>query len=380
MKILVAPDKYKGSLNSFEISEIVKNTILEVDNSHNVFCFPMADGGDGTIDIIKNYIDLEKIGLNVYDPIFREIKSEYYISKDNKTAFIEMAKASGLELLKPEEQNCCYTSTFGTGQLIKDAILKGVSEIVLTIGGSATNDAGIGIASALGYQFFDSSDNELKPTGINLQKIDWIEDKNVIKQIKDVKFKIACDVNNSFYGKKGSAFVYASQKGASFPEIEILDLGLKNIAKIIKKTKNIDLQKLKYTGAAGGLGGGAIAFLNAQLVSGTNMLIGISKIKEHLDNTDLIITGEGKIDNQTKYGKVINGISQLAKKNKIPCIAICGSVELSLDEMKDLDIAFISSIVNKPCNLKEAYNTTKENLRKNIYGIFKLLKGCAEIT
>ncbi len=232
MKIVVAPDKFKGSLTGLEFCDAVEEGLNAILQNPEILKMPLADGGDGTIEILDYHLKGEHIKVIVSDPLFRPIKASYFFIPETKTAFVEMAEASGMKLLNATDQNCMNTSTFGTGELILDAIQKGANNIVIGIGGSATNDCGIGMAAALGFKFLDKSKNELKPIGRNLIKIESIDHSQVSRELKNAQFKIACDVTNPLFGENGAAYVYASQKGASKLEVELLDKGLRNLADI----------------------------------------------------------------------------------------------------------------------------------------------------
>ncbi|MCF6296801.1 MAG: glycerate kinase [Flavobacteriaceae bacterium] len=363
MKFILAPDKYKGSLTGIEFCNAVEEGIKSVLPKAEIVKMPLADGGDGTIDILNYHLKGEIIKIKVNDPLFRSIEAPYLLSKSSQTAFIEMAQASGMHLLSKEEQNCFHTTSYGTGELIHDAIKKGVKTIVLGIGGSATNDCGIGMASALGYKFIDKNGKEINPIGKNLLKIHKIDASNVIGKLKTINFKIASDVTNPLYGKNGAAFIYAPQKGANTHEIKLLNQGLENIANIIFNQFNINVQKIEGSGAAGGMGAGGIAFLNA------NLLLGIELIKELIDfdnkikDADWVITGEGKLDQQTFSGKTIQGVMTSAKKYNIPVAAFCGSISLLKKEQSDLGISYVSSIIEKAKNLDDAIANSYKYLK-----------------
>ena len=265
MKFVLAPDKYKGSLTGLEFCNAVEKGIKQVFPKVNIIKLPLADGGDGTIDVVRNYLNADLVALQVLDPLFRQIQSSYLLSSDKKIAFIEMSEASGYKLLQKSELNCMHTTTIGTGELIVEALNKGVKEIIIGIGGSATNDGGIGVASALGYEFLDNNGNILKPIGSNLYRVATIRKTSIHKRLESVKVNVACDVSNPFYGPNGAAHVYGPQKGVNSSEVELLDAGLKNLAKVIKSNLEIDIQNIKGSGAAGGLGGGAVAFLKCQI-------------------------------------------------------------------------------------------------------------------
>ena len=325
MKILIAPDKFKGSLSALEVCNALAKGLKKHKDKLTILACPMADGGDGSLETINHYFNLEPVEITVNDPLFRPIRSTYYRSE--KTAYIGMSAASGLVLLQEGERNCMMTSSFGTGELIADAVKNGATTINLFIGGSATNDGGIGIASALGYRFYDASCNLLSPTGQNLLLISRIDTSQVNFDPQEVQVKVICDVTNPFYGNNGAAHIYAAQKGANLIEIEQLNQGLVNLASKLLVSKNADIADIPGAGAAGGVGGGAIAFLGAQLISGIQYFIEITQLERLINDCDLVITGEGKLDSQTEHGKVISGVCDLAKKYNKHIIAVCGDEE-----------------------------------------------------
>ncbi len=326
MKVLIAPDKFKGSLSAMEVCNAIEKGIKKVDSTIDTIKHPLADGGEGTLAILQNYFDLKTVTVSVKDPLFRTISAKYMVSKD--TAFIEMANASGLQLLKENEKNCSNTTTYGTGQLILDAIDKNFYNIVLFIGGSATNDGGIGMAAALGYQFLDKNNIEINPIGKEIGAIENIKKDNLKFEIETLNVTVICDVKNPLFGKNGAAYVYGPQKGTSKREIENLDLGLQNFNRQVKKHLGKEVGIIPGSGAAGGLGAGAIAFLNAKIQSGIDFVMEETGFDELLkSNIDLIITGEGSLDKQTIEGKVIKGISDRAKQYDIPVSIIAGIIE-----------------------------------------------------
>ena len=362
MKFIIAPDKFKGSLTGSEFCDAVEEGIKRVFPKAIILKKPLADGGDGTLAVIKDYLKAEWIEVEVQDPLFRPIPSQYLFSETSKTAYIEMSEASGLKLLSIEELNCMNTSSFGTGELILNAIKKGAEKIILGIGGSATNDGGMGIGQALGIQFLDSANKPLKPIGKNLNNIQKINIEQLNELVHKTKFRVACDVTNPLYGNEGAANVFASQKGADDSEIFLLDQGLRTLGRIIKKQFNIDVQKTPGSGAAGGLGGGAIAFLNASLVSGIDLVKELANFDKDLENTDWIITGEGKLDDQTFFGKAITGVIQSARKKQIPVAALCGSVSLSESEIIKLGLDYCAAITKEGTPLDEAMLLVYNNL------------------
>ncbi|MCY1635196.1 glycerate kinase [Marinifilum sp. D737] len=339
-KIIIAPDKFKGSLTGLQFCDAIERGIRKHVPDIEMEKLPLADGGDGTIEVLQYYLDGEMISLDVNDPLGREVNASYLYSKAKKTAFIEMAEASGIRLLSDKEANPLKTSTYGTGELIKDALEKGVEHIILGIGGSATNDAGMGMARALGYRFFDKDNKELLGIGKDLQKIENIDVSGVHPRIKEVNFELACDVDNPLYGPNGAAYVYSPQKGASSKMVMELDNGLIVFNEVVKSQFQLDLQNIKGAGAAGGLGAGCILFLGAHLNSGIELIKNEADFDQKIKGADWIITGEGKLDSQTFSGKVIRGVLDSLEGQKLALF--CALVDLSEEEKNDMQVDYIS--------------------------------------
>ena len=365
MKILLAPDSFKDAISSIDFCKAAHKGIKNVDAAINCLSFPLADGGEGTAQILTSHFKGTTHSLVVQNPTFSPVEATYGITPDGKTAFIDMAVASGLQLLAPEKRNCYFTTTFGTGELIKDAIEKGVKHIVLGIGSSATNDAGIGMAAALGYRFLDRHDDPIIPIGEYLRKIKRIDASQVLPTLSTVKFTVACDVDNPLYGKNGAAYIYGPQKGANKEEIDMLDKGLQNFATVVKQDLNLDIADLPGAGAAGGMGAGTMVFLNATLKKGIHLVMDLMNFDEALQDADLIITGEGKIDEQSLSGKVVKGVAQKGNTNNIPVFALCGQLEADATLLKKLGIDFAMSIVDKPCSLEESIANTAKGIEKS---------------
>lgn len=376
MKILLAPDKFKGSLDAPQVCEAMTEGIRMVSNEIEVVSLPMADGGEGTLDLLLWYSAGKKYQAKVQDPLGRIIEADYGISDDGKTAFIEMATASGLQLLNAKERNPLQTSTFGTGELIKVVIEKGVENIILGIGGSATTDAGIGMAAALGWQFFDETEKILAPIGENLIKIKTIKSptKTASSESRKLNIIVACDVTNPLFGENGAAYIYGPQKGADKQAVKLLDDGLQNIATIIKRDFGKNFAQKEGTGAAGGLGFGTMAFLDAELKEGVKLLMDFCNFDEKLKDVDLIITGEGKIDLQTLQGKLIKGITNRAKQSKIPIAAICGTLDVSPQELQAIGVNYATSILNRPMNLDDALKYAHEGVQNATFYLVNLLR------
>jgi glycerate kinase len=370
MRVLIAPDKFKGSLSALEVCLAIENGIKKFDSSIETIKHPLADGGEGTLDILQNYFELKTVEVLVKNPLFRDVTATYIISDD--VAYIEMSSVSGLQLLKEEEKNCYYTTTFGTGQLILDAVQKGFKNIVLFIGGSATNDAGIGMAIALGYQFYNAANESVEPIGKSLLSINRIENDKLLFNLKDINFTVVCDVKNPLYGPNGAAYVYGGQKGASLEEIETLDLGLQNFSKQLSKYLHKEVADIPGAGAAGGLGAGAVCFLNATIKSGIDFVIEQTGFDELLKNqVDLIITGEGSVDKQTIEGKVIKGISQRAIQNQIPFSIIAGIVKDRKLIQENLHPKSIASIVELGVTTEDAMENASLHISSIAYKMIK---------
>ncbi len=369
MKILIAPDKFKGSLSSKALCDAIESGIHKFDPTIKTVKHPLADGGDGSLDILEQHLALKTIEIKVQDPLFRSIKAQYKIN--NHTAYIEMATASGLVLLTQNERNCMYTTTFGTGELIRDAIQKGVDTIYLFIGGSATCDVGIGMATALGYQFLDKNGKPLQPIAKNLIKIATILPPKDIEKIQKVNFITLCDVDNPLYGPRGSAHVFAAQKGANSQEIKELDTGLKHFADLVKKQLDEDISQVPGAGAAGGIGGGSIAFLKAKLQSGIKTMLDITEFDKVLEGTNIIFTGEGKIDQQTFNGKVVHGVAKKALSKDIPIYIIAGASTLSNVEIESLSIKKLRTVLSASKTKEEAFTNTKNIVEQLAYEMIK---------
>ncbi len=375
MKIIIAPDKFKGSLTSIEACNAIKSGILEADNNIELLLFPMADGGDGFAAVLKYYLHTETQFVKTTDPIGRNIPATYEWNKNDLTAIIELASASGLVILKKEEQNPLVTSTFGTGLLIIDAVKKGANKIILGIGGSATNDAGAGILSAMGFKFLDNRDNVLKPTGENLIRVEKIVCPAFLPP---VKIEIGCDVNNPLYGPQGAAYIFSPQKGAAAKDVKTLDNGLKHFSKIIEKQTGKDISAIPGTGAAGGIAAGLMTFLDVSLLEGTSLILNASGIEKFINGVDLIITGEGKLDQQSFGGKTISAITSMAKEKNIPVAALCGKLELKETEWNKLGLSAAIGIMDTSISEEESMRMARVLIKEKAKSILPLLKSIVE--
>ncbi len=354
MKFVIAPDKFKYSLTGIEFCKAVTEGIIKILPDAKIIQLPMADGGDGTLEVINYYLNGNKFSVIVNNPLFNSISASYLIDRKTHTAYVEMAESSGLKLIKAGDRDCKNTTTLGTGELIIDAIKQGAKKIILGLGGSATNDCGMGMAVALGYRFYDQHSSEVRPIGKNLSSVVRIDDSHVISELKGVTFIIACDVTNPLYGNQGAAHVYAEQKGASKEDIEMLDQGLFDFSKILDKHFGITSQQIIGAGAAGGLGIGSVVFLNGKLTSGINLIKDLAHFDEKAKDADWIITGEGRLDNQTLAGKVIAGILDSTKETQIKVAAFCGSIEPEKSKLEELGISYAATVINEAKNIDDA--------------------------
>lgn len=364
MRVLIAPDKFKGTLTAAEVCEAVSLGILDYDKDIEIVTHPLADGGEGTLDLLESALILKRITVQVRDPLYRSIES-YYL-KNESSAFIEMALASGLQLLKPEERNPLKTSTHGTGELIRHAIEHGVKHIYLMIGGSATNDGGVGMAEALGYEF--RPEHGLSPgmNGGNQSEICEVLD-NTHGLLTGVRFTVLTDVQNVLLGTEGASFVYARQKGADDGMVMALEHNMTRLAGVL----NNGLENTPGAGAAGGLGYGAMSFLGAELKSGIETVMEITGFGSKLGGVDLIISGEGKMDLQTVEGKVIAGISAKARENQLPFSVICGMVEHLAKVQENIRAYSIHPLVNEQVTSEEAMTNSFELVRKRAFQLIR---------
>ncbi len=373
MNFVLAPDKFKGSLTGSQFCDAVALGIQRALPQANIIRKPLADGGDGTLEVVQKYLDASTVEVSVSDPLFRPITATYLYAQEKRIAFIEMSEASGYKLLKESERNCSVTTSLGTGTLIKDALNRGAIQIILGIGGSATNDGGMGVAVALGYQFLDKDGKQLSPIGENLEKVHRIQTTHVDARLAKANVKVACDVSNPFYGPDGAAFVYAPQKGATKTDVMHLDKGLKHFAGIVQNSFETDVQEIPGAGAAGGLGGGAVVFLGASLTSGIDFIKEIANFDAAIGHADWIITGEGKLDAQTLSGKTIAGVVASAKNQDIPVAALCGLVEIPKEVLQASGILYAVGVSEGITDMDIAYRDATKNLEEAAYRFAKTL-------
>ena len=374
MKIAIAPDSFKGVLTALKAATCIEEGLRKALKDCRVLKIPMADGGEGTVQAMVDASDGKIITLGVTDPLGRKIKAEYGMMGDGITAVIEMAAASGLPLLSADERNPFKTTTFGTGEFILDALKKGTKKVIVGIGGSATVDGGSGMAQALGAKFLDEKGKELLGTGGNLERIKTIDISGMDKRIKDVEFLVACDVSNPLLGDNGAARVYGPQKGATPEMVETLESGLANLSQVIKKDLGKDVANEPGAGAAGGLGVGLMAFLNASLKPGIDIVIDVVNLSEKIKGCNLVITGEGRLDYQTAFGKTPAGVARVASEQGIPVIAIGGQVGENTSNIHSCGITAYFSAIRCPMSDKDIKEKAAEMLSECSEEIGRLLK------
>ncbi|WKB82213.1 glycerate kinase [Cellulophaga lytica] len=372
MNYLVIPDKFKGSLTANEVIQSITNGLHRVDKSPSVKSILASDGGDGFLDAVACKIMVQKIYVDTLNPIGDKLRTYYLFNKDTKTAYVELAKASGLELLKPKERSAKSTSTFGTGLLIKDAIKKGATNIYVGLGGSATTDAGMGLAAALGYSFVSEEGMLLNPIGDNLSKVFKIERNATVTILNRIKFYAVNDVENPLFGENGAAKVYAKQKGATAKDIDNLDKGLEYFNSVVKHSLLLDHSFVPGAGAAGGTAYGLKTFFNAEFVNGTSFLLELAGVPKMFKSKkiDYVITGEGKIDSQTTNGKLIKGVVDLATKYNVPVVAICGKLDANQIELDVMGLKNVLEIYSSKKGLEYSIKNAASLIEESIANFF----------
>lgn len=375
MKVVVAIDSFKGSLNSVQAGNAVKDAVLRLDETANVVVKPLADGGEGTVDALVETANSEMVELVVKGPLLKPTTAKYCILKDTNTAVIEMAAASGITLITPEERNPLDTTTYGVGELIKDAICRGCRRFIVGIGGSATNDGGTGMLTALGYEFLDKNGKPIALGAKGLKDLCEIKTDKALSDLTDCTFGVACDVTNTLCGENGCSAVFGPQKGATPEMVRDMDAWLKNYADIAKTVSNKADENVAGVGAAGGLGFAFLAFTNATLKSGIEIILDEIKIEKEIKDADIVVTGEGRLDSQTVMGKAPIGVARLAKKYGKKVIAFSGCVteDAEVCNMHGIDAFF--PIVRGVTTLDDALNTENayKNLTATAYQVFRLL-------
>lgn len=373
---LVAIDSFKGSLSTFQGAEAIECGIKEVYKNATVILSPIADGGEGTVEAIICSNNGEMADAEVCDPLGRKINAQYGFISKTQTAVIEMSAAAGITLVKEEEKNPLNTTTYGVGEMIKDAILRGCRNFIVGIGGSATNDGGVGMLQALGFEFLDKNGYQVSYGAKGLKELFEIKTENAMKELKECAFSVACDVKNVLCGKSGCSAVYGPQKGATPEMIKDMDLWLGKYAELTKNVNSDSDADAPGTGAAGGMGFALLSYLNAKLKSGIDLVIEATGLEEYVKNADIVITGEGRLDGQSYMGKVPIGVAKLAKKYNKPVIAFSGCVTKDAVLCNEYGIDAFFPILRTPCTLQEAMDCDNafNNLKDTTCQVIKLIK------
>ncbi|WP_279151943.1 glycerate kinase [Photobacterium iliopiscarium] len=375
MKIIIAPDSYKESLTAMEVATAIEAGFRQVMPTAEYIKLPMADGGEGTVQSLVDASNGTIIEHQVTGPLGEQVPAFFGLMGDGKTAVIEMAAASGLHLVSPNLRNPMLTTSYGTGELILAALDHGVDHIIVGIGGSATNDGGIGMAQALGVQLLDNKGQALGFGGQALAQLATIDISHIDPRLAHIKLEVACDVDNPLCGKKGASHIFGPQKGATPAMVAELDQHLAHYAAIIKRDLAIDVKDMAGAGAAGGMGAALLGLFNAQLRSGIEIVIDAVHLGDIIKDADLVITGEGRIDSQTIHGKTPIGVARTAKKYHKPVIGIAGCLSQDCGVVYDHGIDAVFSVVPAAMSLEHAFNNAAVNVEltaRNIAAIYCL--------
>lgn len=371
MNILIVPDSFKGSLTAKEAAKAISEGLMNVQDDLEIVQLPFSDGGEGAFDLLSSLELGNAVEVNCKDPIGRKLKAPYFLFSKEKTAWIELSQASGLTLLEENEQNPLNTSTFGTGLQLKDALNKGIRKIFLGIGGSATHDLALGIFVALGGKMLDKNGKELAPSGQALIECASINSENLHPALKDTEIIVACDVRNPLLGEHGAAKTYAKQKGASSETIEKLEKATKRVAGLLEREFDRKIKNIEGGGAAGGVSAGMKALANAGLKPGFEILSELANLEEKIKKADLIITGEGKTDAQSKHGKLPFKMADLAKKHQKPLWLLAGAITLGKKELEKTGFSKWAAVKPEDMPLKEARFRAYELLRERTIALYK---------
>lgn len=374
-KIVIAVDSFKGSLSTFQAGEAIAEAAKQVYKNVDASIYPIADGGEGTVETVISATEGELVKTVVTGPLGKKTEAVYGFIPKTKTAVMEMSAAAGITLIGENERNPMNTTTFGVGEMIADAVTKGCRNFVIGIGGSATNDGGVGMLQALGFEFLDENKMQVSPGGKGLKDIVEIRTENAIKELKECSFKVACDVKNVLCGENGCSAIYGPQKGATKEMIKDMDLWLEKYSHLTKKVIPTSDANYPGTGAAGGVGFAFLSYLNGKLESGSELVMELTGLEDGVKDADLVITGEGRLDGQTQMGKVPIGVARLAKKYNKSVVAFSGCVTDDAVVCNEHGIDAFFPILRKPCTLEEAMDTNNayKNLKDTAYQVFRLL-------
>ena len=372
-KVVIIPDSFKGTMSSRKVCDITKEAIKKYYPQAKVCTLPVADGGEGTVDSYLAAVGGEKIHLTVTGPLFKKVEAYYGILPDG-TAIIETAASAGLPLVG-EDKNPLKTTTFGLGEMIIDAIKKDCRKIIIGLGGSCTNDGGAGAAAAMGIAFYNENGDVFVPTGGNLSEIARIDMSGLFPGVKNLEIIGMCDVDNPLYGENGAAYIFGPQKGASEEDVRYLDEQLRCFSNLLNSQLDMDISSMPGAGAAGGLGGGIVAFLGARLQNGIEAVLDTVKFEQYAEEADLVISGEGRLDGQSLRGKVISGIAKRCKNLQVPLVAIVGSVhDDEIQSAYDMGVSAVFTINRKAVDFEIAKEHSEDNLRNTVENIIRYTK------
>ena len=373
MKIVISPQAFKGSITAMNAAKAIESGVKSVMPDCETVLIPIADGGDGTLETLIDVMGGDIITEKVTGPLGSKVKANWGALSDQKTAIVEMASTSGLTLIKPKDLDPYKATTYGLGEIISKALDKGYREFIVGIGGSATNDAGAGLAQALGIKLLNSSGKEIELGGFNLKHLDTIDMSGLDPRILESKFNVACDVDNPMCGPEGASAVYGPQKGASQEMITVLDSALQHFSHVVHRDLNKEVKHMPGAGAAGGLGGGMVAFLNASLKKGIDIVLETLEFDEKIEGADLLITGEGQMDFQTVFSKAPIGAAKVGKSKNIPVVSLSGSLGAEYELVHDHGIDAAFSILPRPMTLEEASENAHELISKTTEEIIRTI-------
>ncbi len=373
-KIVIAPDSFKESLSSMEVADQIEAGFRAIYPDADYVKLPIADGGEGTVAALVAATRGQLVNLSVTGPLGDVVDSFYGRSGNGDTAFIEMAAASGLDLVPPEQRNPMLTTSYGTGELIRHALENGIRDLIIGIGGSATNDGGAGMLQALGVRLLDGDNRQISYGGGALEGLKKIDISNLDVRLKDCRIQVACDVDNPLTGSRGASAVFGPQKGATAAMVEMLDRHLGHFAELIRRDLGVDIETAPGAGAAGGMGAALLAFLQADLRPGVAIVVEAIKLADAVEGADLVITGEGRMDGQTVYGKAPIGVAKVAAEHKVPVIGLAGSLGAGVEAVHDHGIDAVFSVVPGPCSLDDALVEAPGNIRMTAQNVAALLR------
>lgn len=379
MNIIIAPQTFKGSISALNVAKAMESGVLKVIPNANITLAPVADGGDGTLETLVETSNGDIRTIEVTGPLGERIEAQWGAMGDGKTAVIEMARTSGLALVPEQNMNPLISTTFGLGETIKHALNSGFRKFIIGIGGSATNDAGAGMAQALGIHFLDANGKELSFGGAALSKLDQIDLKSLDARALQSEFLVACDVSNPLTGPEGASAIYGPQKGASPEMVDQLDSALRNFGNIISRDIGIDVDKIPGSGAAGGLGAGLTALLGAKLRKGVDIVLDSVNLDSHLKDADLVITGEGQMDYQTIYAKAPIGVAERSSLYGVPVIAISGSLGENYQVVHKHGISAVGAITTSPMTLSDASENASSLISSSVEQALRFMKTGASV-